>query len=447
MVYCGIIQSRRLIPTLRNKINIIQRGLGVYAPYLFLLLNNHPMKKVIVLLFIAACYLGCLSPCKACTSVLISGKITPDGRPILFKHRDAASGMQNLPLLIQGERYRYLALVNASDLGEKSAWGGHNEAGFAIINTAAYNLNGPEGIDSNGDGALMKRALEICATLEDFETLLDTLPHPRDLNSNFGVIDAKGGCAYYETGNQRYVKFDVNDNSVAPKGYLMRTNFGTTGAPTLRTGAERYAAITELMENAEKRGDINSDYLLTHISRYLKHGLTHIDLNNMMPENGDKVVMFPFRDFIPRYTSTATMLIQGVLPTEPASKMVCWTIAGYPLTTVAMPLMILPSGKLPAVLQPTDNRCSWLCNKSLELKARLFCEDMGNGHDYINLAALINRQNTGILQRILPLEQVVLTFGNEAVDKMRTKKKADKEMEKFYDWVDEFLTKEYAKLF
>ena len=109
---------------------------------------------------------------KACTSVIVSGKITPDGRPILFKHRDATSGMRNLPLLVQGERYRYIGLFNAADRKMKSAWGGHNETGFAIINTAAYNLNGPEGIDSNGDGALMKRALEICSSLKDFETLL-----------------------------------------------------------------------------------------------------------------------------------------------------------------------------------------------------------------------------------------------------------------------------------
>lgn len=404
------------------------------------------MKKMMMLLLLLCGISFSFPTCQACTSVIISGKVTPDGRPILFKHRDAASGMHNQPMLFQGERYRYIALVNASDLGEKSVWGGHNEAGFAIINTAAYNLNGPEGIDSNGDGALMKRALEICATLKDFETLLDTLPKPADLNSNFGVMDAQGGCAYYETGNEKYVKFDVNDPAVAPKGYLMRTNFGTTGAKNLRTGAERFAAITAFMDDAEKKNNYRYDYLLTEIPRHLTHGLTHINLYNIMPENDDEPQMFPFRDFIPRYTSTAAMLIQGIQKGEPAQNTICWAIAGYPLTAVAMPLVILPSGKLPTVLKPTDNRCSWLCNKSLELKDRLFCVSESNGHDYINLSALINKQNTGLLQRVLPIEQVVLIRAKEAIATFRTKHKGNEAMEKFYDWVDDYLTTEYGRL-
>ncbi len=382
----------------------------------------------------------------ACTSVIVSGKITPDGRPMIFKHRDASTGMRNLPILIQGERYRYMGLVNARDLGKKNVWGGHNETGFAIINTAAYNLNGPEGADSNGDGALMKRALEICATLKDFESLLDTLPIPRDLNSNFGVMDAEGGCAYYETGNEHYVKFDANDPQVAPKGYLTRTNFGMTGAETLHKGAERYAAITTFMETAERNGNIRYDYLVTHISRHLTHGLTHINLYEVMPETGSETQMYPFLDFIPRYTSTATLLIQGVRKGEPAAHTVCWMIAGYPLTTVAMPLAILPSGKIPAVLRPGENNCSWLCDRSLVLKERLFCVKESNGHNYINLSALINKQQTGLLQRIMPIEEEVMAKGKEAVEKLRGKKSGEEAMEHFFDWVDRFLPQAYERL-
>ena len=99
------------------------------------------MKKIIVLLLLICSLPFRLPTCMSCTSVIISGKATPDGRPILFKHRDAMSGMRNLPMVFQGERYRYLALVNASDLGQKSAWGGHNEAGFAILNTLSYYFN------------------------------------------------------------------------------------------------------------------------------------------------------------------------------------------------------------------------------------------------------------------------------------------------------------------
>ena len=187
-------------------------------------------------------------------------------------------------VVVQGQRYRYLGLVNAEDTTPVDVWGGHNEAGFGIINTAAYNMNGDSG-DTDGDGIFIRKALELCATLEDFERLLDTVKKPREVNSNFAVLDAQGGCAYYETGHYDYVKFDVNDPNVAPDGYLMRTNFGTTGNHKLDQGVERYQAITDFMAEACKAGHLEHDYLITHISRYLKHGVTKLDMNDFMPES------------------------------------------------------------------------------------------------------------------------------------------------------------------
>ena len=181
------------------------------------------MKRLYVIAFL----LLIVQPVLACTSVIVSGRVTKDGRPLIYKNRDTKS-LSNMTVVVQGPRYRYLGLVNAKDTTPVNVWGGHNEAGFAIVNTAAYNLNGNGG-DTDGDGILIRKALGLCATLADFERLIDTVKKPMDVNSNFAVLDAQGGCAYYETGNYSFVKFDVNDPEVAPDGYLMRTNFGTTG--------------------------------------------------------------------------------------------------------------------------------------------------------------------------------------------------------------------------
>ncbi len=50
----------------------------------------------------------------------------------------------------------------------------------------------------------MKKALQECATLSDFEIFLDQYVTPRGVRANFGVIDGKGGAAYYETGNFKW---------------------------------------------------------------------------------------------------------------------------------------------------------------------------------------------------------------------------------------------------
>lgn len=403
------------------------------------------MKKLTLALITLAFLMVGMQPSEACTSVIVSGRVTKDGRPMIFKNRDTRS-LHNRSMVVQGPRYRYLAVVNAEDRVPVDVWGGHNEVGFAIINTVAYNLNG-DGKDTDSDGIVMRKALGLCATLDDFERLIDTLKKPMDLNSNFAVMDARGGCAYYETGNYGYVKFDVNDPAVAPDGYLMRTNFGTTGDHRFDVGVERYHAITEFMEEAFREDHLEAEYLITHISRYLKHGLTKMDMMDFMPQTEFDTTYYPFADYITRYTSASVLLVQGVRPDESPVNTVSWTIMGWPLTTVAMPLVLLPSGKLPAIVTDDGTGHSWLCEKGLQLKGRAFSLKRGNVKDYCNLAVLFNKQGTGILQQILPVEEEVMRRGGEALVAFRKNPKNAQPMEAYFDWVDAYLTERYRTMF
>ena len=403
------------------------------------------MKKILISLVVLAVMMTEVQPLLACTSVIVSGRVTKDGRPMIFKHRDSGT-VHNMMLVVQGRKYRYLGLVNAGDTLPKDVWGGYNEAGFGIVNTAAYNLNGNGG-DTDGDGILIRKALELCATLEDFERLMDTVKKPRDVNSNFAVLDAKGGCAYYETGNYKYVKFDVNDPAVAPDGYLMRTNFGTTGNHKLDQGVERYQAITAFMEEACKEGHLEHDYLITHISRYLKHGVTQLDMYDMMPETETDTCYVSFHDYIARYSTASVVLVQGVRPDESPLNTISWTIMGWPLTTIAMPLALLPSGKLPTLVSNDGTGHSRLCEMGLQLKSRVFTLKKGNNTSfYGNLAPMINKKGTGILQQLLLIEEDVMRRGEEAVAALR-KAKDPKAMEAYYDWVDGFITEQYKSKF
>ena len=403
------------------------------------------MKKILISLVVLAVMMTEVQPVMACTSVIVSGRVTKDGRPMIFKHRDSGK-VHNMMMVVQGQRYRYLGLVNAEDTTPVDVWGGHNEAGFGIINTAAYNLNG-DGGDTDGDGIFIRKALELCASLEDFERLLDTVKKPMDINSNFAVLDAKGGCAYYETGNYDYVKFDVNDPAVAPDGYLMRTNFGTTGNHKLDQGVERYQAITAFMAEACKEGHLEHDYLITHISRYLKHGVTQLDLYDMMPETETDTCYVSFHDYITRYSTASVVLVQGVRPDESPLNTISWTIMGWPLTAIAMPLALLPSGKLPTLVSDDGTGHSRLCEMGLQLKSRVFTLKKGNNTAfYGNLAPLINKKGTGFLQQLLLVEEDVMRHGEEAVASLR-KAKDPKAMEAYYDWVDGFITEQYKSKF
>ena len=61
----------------------------------------------------------------------------------------------------------------------------------------------------------MALALGSCRTVDDFAAMLDTLPKPLGVMTNFGVIDADGNGAYFETDDSTYTRYDLCD---APPG-------------------------------------------------------------------------------------------------------------------------------------------------------------------------------------------------------------------------------------
>ena len=392
----------------------------------------------IVLLFLAA------GKTLACTSFIVSGKATKDGRPLIFKNRDTGDA-NNVVVVVQGERYRYMGIAASWDKKPVDIWGGHNEAGFAIINTAAYNMNGCEGKDTDNDGRVMRRALEVCRTLADFEHLLDSLPLPLGLNSNFGVLDGKGGCAYYETGDYKYVKFDANDPQQAPDGYLVRTNHGMTGCRDIDRGVERFMAITDFMAEAHRKENIDCEYLIANVPRYLTHGLTKQNLYDQLPKDENDTRFIHFSEFIPRYITSSALLVQGVKPGETTSHTVSWMNIGWPCASVAIPLVLEEGVPLPSIVQSGENDKSWLCNKSIEQKKKVFSLKRGNVRDYIDLSKLVNAAGTGIVQQIMPLEREVLNHGRDALKNMR-KGKGAQALRKYYEWVDEYVKEHYPAL-
>ena len=211
---------------------------------------------------------------EACTAVIISGKVRPDGKPLMFKHRDTGN-LDNTIEYFRGEKYSFLGLVNRdwrtnpvakNTRGVPEVWSGRNEAGFCIINTATYDLKDDDVPASQMDreGLVMYRALEICRTTADFERLLDTLSRPMGVEANFGVIDAEGGAAWYEVNNHSWVKFDVNEE---PSGYRVVTNFTCSGRVKDRKGVDRYEKASEILAKTKVPiAEWDHSFLINNIS-------------------------------------------------------------------------------------------------------------------------------------------------------------------------------------
>jgi hypothetical protein len=121
-----------------------------------------------------------------------------------------------------------------------------------------------------------------------------------------------------------------------------------------------------------------------------------------------------------------------------------WTTLGSPLATVAIPVWITPGLELPEILVADKSGQARLNKWSLQLKKRLFPIERGEGADYINLAALLTKDQNGILQKVLPIEKQIQTQATGYQRKWRTAGQInEKELGLFYKWVDKFVSQSY----
>jgi hypothetical protein len=277
-----------------------------------------------------------------CTVAVISGKATVDGRPLLWKNRD--SSFRNNDLFhFNGERYDFVGVINSGDTTQ--VWMGVNTAGFCIMNSESMDQPG-DSIDT--EGFFMKKALSRCAQLKDFEELLDTTAlNGRGTKANFGVIDAFGGAAFYETGNHDYSKMDANNPVQAPQGFLVRANFSMTGQGRSAYGSWRYHRALELFRQLVYKDRLSHQTLLKEISRDLfmfegdPYPLPFEGSVNQGPQG-----FIYTQNTINRHRTVSCAVFHGVKPGEEVALTTMWTLLGEPVAGVAIPVWA-KSGQVP----------------------------------------------------------------------------------------------------
>ncbi|MFK5957878.1 MAG: hypothetical protein QM495_03295 [Lutibacter sp.] len=388
----------------------------------------------------------------ACTIAVISGKYTRDGRPLLWKNRDTPA-INNQIVFFDDGKYNYMGLVNSHDIHGKSVWIGQNSMGFAIMNSASYNLNIGDDTKLSGlEGRIIKEALATCSTIQDFENYLDSLPIPTRLEGNFGVIDAQGGAAMYEVNNKGYVKFDANDAKVAPFGYIIRANYSFMGSfGEESSGYLRYNTTNELFYNAMSTNTFDAQFIIQDVTRSLKHSLTKEDLYRdyiEIPKNTPTYSFF--QDFIPRKSTASACVVQGVKKGENPEFTTLWSVVGFPLTSVVIPTWVKGGNDFPSVLKRNDKfNDSPICFAALELKKEFFPIRWGKwaAKYYVNMNAFINKDNTGIYQKIQPYENKIFKMTNDKLDLWRFNGMKRSALKEYYDELNILVLKMFNKEF
>ena len=334
------------------------------------------MKRIF--LAIAASLALCMPQSQACTSMIVSSRASASGRPLLWKHRDSSGGMNFVEHTAATDSTRgFSALYNGGDSLLLDAWTGVNDAGFAIMNTASYNLAPDTARLRDREGAVMALALRTCATVDDFERLLRTLPRPMGVQANFGVIDAAGGAAYFETDDHSFTRFDAEAD---PHGVLIRTNFSETGAEGKGMGYIRCANARYLAADAIESGTVTPQLLTEVLSRSFYHSLLERDC---LADTAQRWLVD--QDFIPRHSSVASVVIEGAAP-DSGDEAVMWTVIGYPPVGH---VVAARAGHVPDELRPVrPGFTSPAAEEADSLMHIVFPIDVGSGQRYIDTRAL-----------------------------------------------------------
>lgn len=330
------------------------------------------MKKLLLnIIFIILSF-----PAFACTTAIISAKASSTGRPLLWKQRDTKNEY-NVLAHLHGSRYSFTALFNANDVNHKSAYAGANDHGFAIVNNLSYNLRPDSMGIATSAGLVMTKALGSCLTVDDFERLLHSLEQPNHLSTNFGVIDAYGGAAYFEVWEYGCKRYDVADS---PDGYLYRTNFSLSGNDGRGQGYARYETAGYLLDRRARKG-ISPEYLIDGIGRSFYNAITGEDALR-----GKDMVMDS--EYIPRITTTSSIVIEGIGEGERQDGSILWTAIGYAPCSYCVPVWVAAGNEMPQLVCAGADGNAAANVLANDLKHRLHPLTFENGDLYLDARTL-----------------------------------------------------------
>lgn len=407
------------------------------------------MKRILFLLLI---FFGSFIDAHACTSAVVSGRVTPDGRPLLWKNRDT-DYLQNSVKYFKGNKYAFIGIVNSKAKHPREVWMGTNSAGFAIMNTQSYNIEKNINDDDRGpsNGSILYKALSVCATVADFRCFLDTIAKPSGIEANIGVIDAQGGAAMFEVGYYHYAFYDANDTKTAPHGYIARTNFSFMGDKNVGGGYVRYNTEEAVLQKGSLTFSITPQWIFSNLSRLFVNSQLGIDLRdgryNKPVTNG----WFIDQDFIPRYSTASTVVVQGVKKGENPELTTMWTVLGYPPVSVAFPLWVKGSNhNLPVLLTSASGETNSPLGRKVDaLKDRVFSYSQGNGSQkYFNWEILYNKKGEGIMQQLSLVEKQVFARTASVLSSWYYKGGVNiQEMQSLYVNLSDYISQQYNQLF
>jgi hypothetical protein len=360
------------------------------------------------------------SEAQDCTAAAVTSAASANHRAMLWKNRDTGE-LSNRVVFVKEAPYSYIAVVNKNERSGSIVWAGINTEGFAIMNTASYNLPRPDGTIGSTDGnegILMGTALRTCKTIEDFEALLTAEKGPGlNVTVNFSVIDATGRAHLFETHSKGFTKYDA---SQTPEKYLLITNFSRSGKVNAGAGYLRFDRALELAKQVPA-GMLSPRLIFRDFSRDTGHVLLKsLNYPDFKQHSASEDLWIHNRYTINRSDTACAVVMVSKDPSDPSSRPMMWILPGEPLTAIALPLWP-EAGVTPEPFWKGEADAP-LWGETLRIKRiiRPFYPDMPEKKEYMNVGKVDNKEGTGYLPTFLATESDVFTATDDFMAKPRT---------------------------
>lgn len=337
-----------------------------------------------------------------CTTLVAAGQATSRGGPMFWKNRDTNT-LSNKVMLVTEQPYSFVALVDADDDAGRAAWAGVNAVGFAIANTASYNLPQSDTEARQQEGVVMAEALRTCRTVDDLERLIERRKGKRlGVRTNFFAIDADGGAVIIETHNHGYTRYDA---ARFPGGRIANTNFSRSGGVDEGAGYQRFDRASELLETITP-DRLNAATVLDVLARDLGHPLLqHPPREAWKTLPADHPYWVHSNYTINRPSTASAVVVEGVRPGQDPRLTTMWVALGEPVTTVAVPVWFA-AGTPPEELW--QGKAAPISAEAARLKAALRPLKSRERNEYADLTRLDNAAGTGWLPGLMAVERGIM---------------------------------------
>jgi hypothetical protein len=101
----------------------------------------------------------------------------------------------------------------------------------------------------------------------------------------------------------------------------------------------------------------------------------------------------------------------------------------------------------PSVVVLNKNGVAPICDKAIMLKQKLFPVTRSYGENYLNINALYNGNQTGIMQKLKPLDDMIFDLSVKKLEAWRGNSNFRQQIPEFYHFLDELISSKYISLF